>query len=441
MGPNAAQLAEASTTELVDAAVAIVAELASRPAPQSPAMSMELAERLGWSLDQAEAALATLVRRVDGSAEPQRWGYASSAAWLKHRLGMRSGRVKERLRVARQLPRLRWTGKLLAAGRLSFGYVAAITEALARLDDDDAAVGERILLELSGSASVNQVAKVGERITEVIAECDGREKPPPDARRGFRRSWIQRSNSLDGGAFVKGWLSPEHAAVWDSVIEPMAKPTGAADERDHAERTADALFSVLSQGHRRTSAVVVIDLAALQGEDVPARTLSGGVIQAERARQIALSAGVSALILGPGGHPLYLGRSARLASPAQTRVLHIRYDTCAVHGCEIPSRCCEIHHTGGGWKAGVPTDVDRLVPLCSFHNRWVEDHPARVREHRDEGGRYTLHLALPWEHNDDRRERLVRPSSRTPRAGRRHGGRSYGAVPPARHGGAEPEGP
>ncbi|MGH3389009.1 MAG: DUF222 domain-containing protein [Actinomadura sp.] len=356
---------------------------------------MELAERLGWSLDQGEAALAGLVRRVDGSGETQRWGYSSPLAWLRHRLGMRGGRARERLTLSRQLPRLRLTGKLLAGGELSYGYAATIAESLARLDDSDAAVGEQILLELASDVSANQVAKAGTRITEVIAERDGRERPPEDARRGYRRSWIQRSNSLDGGSWVKGWLSPEHAAVWDSVIEPLTKPTGAADDRDHAERTADALFSVLSNGHRRTSALILIDLATLNGAEIPARLPSGGRIPAERARQIALTAGVSALILGPGGHPLYLGRTARVASPAQTRVLRARYDSCAVDGCEIPSHSCEIHHTGGGWKSGTPTDIDRLAPLCSFHNRWVEDHPQRVEEHRDQSGRYNLHLLPP----------------------------------------------
>jgi uncharacterized protein DUF222 len=399
MRPIAAEpgeIAGASTVRLVAAVEAIMAELAGRPAPESPSLCLELTERLGRSLDRGEAALAPLVRRVDGSGEVRRWGFGSTLAWLRHRLGTRGGRAKERLTLSRQLPRLRRTDKLLTCGDLSYGYAAAIAESLVRLDDGDAAAGETILLELAEDASVNQVAQVGARIVDVIAERDGRERPPEDARRGYRRSWIQRSRSLDGGSWVKGWLSPEHAAVWDHVIDPLTKPAGAADDRDHAERTADALFGVLSQGHRRTGALVLIDLATLEGADMPARLPSGGRIPAPRARQIALAAGVSALLLGPGGHPLYLGRTARSASPAQTRVLQARYDTCAVDSCEIPSRLCEIHHTGGGWKAGVPTDIDRLVPLCSFHNAWVEEHHHRVREHRDtSSGRFTLHLLPP----------------------------------------------
>ena len=51
-------LAEASTTELVDAASAIAAELARRTPPESAAACMELAETLAAAGDLQEAVLA-----------------------------------------------------------------------------------------------------------------------------------------------------------------------------------------------------------------------------------------------------------------------------------------------------------------------------------------------------------------------------------------------
>jgi hypothetical protein len=412
---TATEVSGASTHELVDAAAVIAGELASRSAPDgrpgSAAVCMELAETLGRVIDLGEAALAGLVARVDGSGEAARWGFACTSAWLRHRLGMRTGRAKERLTLARGLRRLPTTGKLLSAGELSYGYAATITDALTRLDDQDAATGEEILLQLArDGASADQVAKAGTRISEVIAERDGRERPPEDAARGFKRSWIQRSRSLDGGSWVKGWLSPEHTAVWDKVVEPLTTPAGAADDRDHAERTADALFAILTQGHRRSTGTVIIELETLDGGDRPARLPDGSLITPERARQIALSAGISALIIGPDGRPLYLGRTTRFANSQQRHVLEIRYGTCAAEGCEIPSRLCEIHHTGGGWKFGVPTDIDRLAPLCSFHNQWVEQNPDRVEEYKDAHGRFTLRLLPPREAHRGARP----PGSRSP---------------------------
>src|SRR3954452_21601202 len=95
-----------SPAELVGAASAIASELAGRCAPESPAVCMEVAEALGRTIDLGEAALAGLVRVVDRSGEPQRWGFTGTAAWLKHRFGMRAGRAKERLALARQMERL-----------------------------------------------------------------------------------------------------------------------------------------------------------------------------------------------------------------------------------------------------------------------------------------------------------------------------------------------
>jgi hypothetical protein len=76
--------------------------------------------------------------------------------------------------------------------------------------------------------------------------------------------------------------------------------------------------------------------------------------------------------------------------------------TPAAEGCEIPARLCEIHHTGGGWKAGIPTNIDRLAPLRSFHNKWVEEHPRRIQETEDDEGRFVIRCLPPWEpHPED----------------------------------------
>jgi hypothetical protein len=105
---------------------------------------------------------------------------------------------------------------------------------------------------------------------------------------------------------------------------------------------------------------------------------------------MALTSGINLLLLGNGGHPLYLGRRVRFATAAQRRVLETLYATCAVTGCDIPAHLCEIHHLGGGWKLGTPTNIDQLVPACRFHNAWIEDHPDQVTETRDKAGHTQL---------------------------------------------------
>ncbi|CNE99153.1 Uncharacterised protein [Mycobacterium tuberculosis] len=106
MSSIAVDLDSASTVELVDAASAIAAELASRAAPESAAACMELTETLATATGLHEAALSGFIGVVDGAREVQRWGYPSTRSWLRSRLGMREARAKERLALAHQRHRL-----------------------------------------------------------------------------------------------------------------------------------------------------------------------------------------------------------------------------------------------------------------------------------------------------------------------------------------------
>ena len=67
-----------------------------------------------------------------------------------------------------------------------------------------------------------------------------------------------------------------------------------------------------------------------------------------------------------------LGRSQRLASAAQRRVLRALYPTCAVPDCPVRFSRCKVHHVWW-WEHGGPTDLDNLLPLCSRHHVAVHD--------------------------------------------------------------------
>jgi hypothetical protein len=615
------RLHEASFGELAEAAHAIASELAVRSAPESGVAAMEISETLGHTVDLVEAALAALVGRVDATGAHGQLGFPSAVSWLRERLGMRHGRAAERVTLAKQLPRIGLVGKLLTGGRLSVGFALAICAAVRRLDEADTGAAQDILLGMvEEGCGVGQVAKAADRITDLIAERQGRDPEPADSRRGFVRSWLQKVKSLDGGLWIKGWFNPEHCAAFDQIIGPLAKPKAQWDDRDLPQRTADALFAVLTEGNKGAGVTLIIDLAAYaaatgegecfaydsragtgptdgpadspghdpeaarkqahgpgpgteaagrsahgcvadmgtaggsahgpgtgagpaggpahaaclgtqaaagehvqeapggaggdsdveagavsetatafetlqnetggftadgfvapaesapaesapgelardelaRGESVPdksapresapariapdespperadpwsaiedetgeraatgrrmaARLLDGTPVALEDARRIALNAGMSTLILGRTGTPLYLGRSVRFATPAQRKVLLALYDTCCVHGCQIPAHLSEVHHLGGGWKIGTPTDIDQLTMLCGWHNRWIETHQHQVVQSRDVQGRTVLKILPP---RSRQREDSARPRQKANVGTRRPG--------------------
>ncbi|MFF4242354.1 DUF222 domain-containing protein [Actinomadura geliboluensis] len=388
--------ASMSTSQLVHAAASIAAELASRTAPESAAACMELTETLATATDLQEAALAGFVGVVDGAREVQRWGFPSTRSWLRSRLGMRESRAKERLILARHRHRLAEVSQRWATGHLSYGYAATIADAVARLDDDDCGKAEKILLGMVDQGfSAGKVASFGKRIRDVIAERDGTEQAPEDAARGYERSWVDSTRSLDGGRYIKGWLNAEDAAIWDGTLGPLAKPAGTDDHRDLSERTAAALTTVLSGGHKATKVTVICDLDTLTGGTTPARLTDGTPIPAVQARRIALSAGVSPLLLGGGNTPLYLGHRVRLATAPQRQVLETLYSTCAVQDCEVPGTLCEVDHVNG-WALGhSPTDIDKLALTCGWHNRYKHTNPHQITITKDSTGRYRYHLLPP----------------------------------------------
>ncbi|MER6813220.1 DUF222 domain-containing protein [Spirillospora sp. NPDC000708] len=391
------ELEAASTMELVNALSAIATELAQREAPESAAACLELTEILVAASDLQESVLAGFIGRVDACGEQARWGYPSTQAWLRSRLGMRDNRVKERLVLARQRRRLPQVAERLAAGDLSHGYAATVADSVARLDDTDCAEAETILLGfVEQGFSAGKVAAFGRRIRDLIAERDDTEDAPDeDTKRGYDKSWLTTTRSLDGGRYVKGWLNPEDAAIWDGTLAPLAKPAGPDDRRDLAERTAAALSSVLSGGHKASKVTVICDLETLTGGNAPARLTDGTPIPAAQARRIALSAGVSPLLLGRGNTPLYLGYRERFASAAQRQVLETLYPSCAVRGCEVPGTLCEVDHVRG-WALGrSPTDIDQLALTCGWHNRFKHSRPDQIQISKDQDGRYVYRLLPP----------------------------------------------
>ncbi|HEX6469800.1 MAG TPA: DUF222 domain-containing protein [Streptosporangiaceae bacterium] len=460
-------LGAATSGELAAGITAFAAELAARPAPGSGAVCYEEVAALGRAVDLLESAIAARVGVAASSGYVAEWGHASPTAWLRGSLGMRHVRAQERAVLADQLPRLPRVAERLAAGELSSGYAAAIATGVRRLDEADCGKAERLLLGFVDDChSVGQITRFADRIKDLIADRDGSAAEPEDGRHG-ERQWLalRRSGS---GAFVKGRFGPELIALIKAKVEPLATPCGPEDTRDHSERLADALQTHLSGGDSRWDPILVIELHSagatrsmtdsapasgpaaaapppernrpsttptarrsregsgpggvvpappgpgwpFDGTPFTARLADGTPVPTQRARQILLNAGFSALVLGADGLPLYLGRRVRCGTPAQRRVLLTRYPTCVVDDCEIPGTGCQIEHVQG-WENGQGSDIDQLVLCCSFHNRYKWRYPDRVIIDRRADGRYSYYIRRPT-NNRSRKPRGHSARQRSP---------------------------
>src|SRR5262249_18940565 len=101
-------------------------------------------------------------------------------------------------------------------------------------------------------------------------------------------------------------------------------------------------------------------------------TSDGTPVPVEVARRMACEADIVPVILGGAGQALAVGRTQRLATPAQRVALRAMHRTCIGPTCTVPFDDCPIHHVVPVERGG-PTDLDNLVPLCSDDHHLVHE--------------------------------------------------------------------
>ena len=258
----------------------------------------------------------------------------------------------------------------------------------------DPETAERVLLNvaLSGTAS---------HVESVVRAVRRRHTPPENlaARRSLSWQWDE-----DGSLILRARLTPDDGAALITAIEaavpprpPAPHPIQPAEDveqqaREHepgpavdrvAARRADALLALVSRvadGEsgpvvERGQAQVIVHVDTATGA---ARLDGGPELPDATAERLACDARVQVLLSDREGNRMYLGRSRRLATPAQIAALTVRDGS----GCRFPgcthTRYLHAHHVRH-WLHGGRTDVDNLVLICSFHHRLIHDHGYRIR--------------------------------------------------------------
>jgi hypothetical protein len=96
----------------------------------------------------------------------------------------------------------------------------------------------------------------------------------------------------------------------------------------------------------------------------------GERVSAETCRRLACDASVVAMVDGPEGETLSVGRKTRTIPPAIRRALERRDRGCRFPGCG--SRFCDAHHVEH-WADGGTTSLGNLLLLCKRHHRAVHE--------------------------------------------------------------------
>jgi hypothetical protein len=289
------------------------------------------------------------------------------------------------------------TAAQFTGGAASLAHVTVIDQLMAgpaakRLPTHLWAAVEEEIAKLTDEYTPTQLKSWG---AQLIAAYD-QDGPEPDDDDDDERGQVNelRMTALPGGGgLVKGrFEDPMRYATIVTAIQAMSRPLTADDQREPAQRQADALADacefVLAYGEsdllpdnggERPQVIVTAEDTDLENRARAGCLLdTGEVLSPAALRRLCCDAGVIPMILNGDSQPLNVGLSRRTIPIAIRRAVAVRDRGCAHPGCSRPATWCQVHHVRQ-WAKGGPTRLDNLVMLCSHHHREIHSTEWAVR--------------------------------------------------------------
>jgi hypothetical protein len=375
----------------------------------------ELRECVGRLTGRLQQVLGELDARGDGAVRtnPHSEGpalYQPVQGWWRDRAILSGGQAGREVRLAGVLRELPVIAEAVVAGVLSPAQAAALSRLHGRIPQQDLLDSQSQLVEVA--AAMNQEV-LAQWVRHLIAtHCE----PSLDLEQSKARDkrYLQLAKEPDGTVRGRFVLASEDAEVVLSVLEPLARPDGAADKRSAGQRRADAFVDVFAgaakwmdlpdAGGQRANVSIVVNGDWAAGAALPslpeqlarqglhphlfdASCASGawtGPMTRARVEAELCDARLSRLVLDGRGEVVALHSLNDSITRAQRRAVAARDRCCVVRGCNRPPAFTDVHHLIH-LEHGGTTTVDNLVLLCRRH------HVAWHRGHLDWGDLHT-----PW---------------------------------------------
>jgi hypothetical protein len=339
---------------------------------------------------------------------------ATPIEWIRHNCKMGAYEAALRVCVGESIAVLPQSVEAMEEAEIGFGHLALMARTADALAQSDSSRGfeEAELLAQALEASVSRFRHLcyhARHVHDAAGYAAG-EVEAVEARS------LELNSSEDGCVFVRGILDGAGGALLRTALEPLAKRSGADDDRHRDRRLADALVelakvaldngAVPQRASQRAHLQVTTSLQTLLGTaGAPAAEMEFSLpISAQMVERLACDCTVTRILLGSDSAVIDVGRSRRVVAGSTRRALNVRDRHCQWPGCERPPSSCDAHHLIY-WTRGGPTDLDNLVLLCSRHHWMVHEGAWQIA--RDDSGRILTipspaYLARQWCRGPDR---------------------------------------
>jgi len=209
---------------------------ATQMSAQAQAEALQMMERATAIMTAARASVLSVFTAGQGYSADADY---SPRAWLIHKT-----RVTKAAAVAHTAWAQRWVTHpqvvaALAAGEVSESHGRTICRWTDKLPEDCRAAGDAILL------SAAQAGMDLRDLAGLAAEMYQRSRSDQEPDRALEDRAVRLETTFQGAGVLSGDLTPECAAVAGAVLDALAAPAGAGDDRSHAQRYHDALHEAM----------------------------------------------------------------------------------------------------------------------------------------------------------------------------------------------------
>lgn len=347
-----------------------------------------VASETAQAIDRLSAYLAQVVDEARRRQVPEAAGFGSPVSWLAALADWGHGDAKRHVSLGRTLHAHPRTASKATDGSLSSSRLRVLSRAAGRHPDNYRS-DEDMLLGFARDLELKDLRRAAQHWANVVDAVQAEE----EAFEQSESSYLHASSTLDGRVKIDGLLDKERGeavlTALDAAMAPEARAGGGSGQvRAASKRRADALVDICRQfldsypgdlGGNKPHVSMIVDVSTLKnGDGKTCEFTFTGTITPETARRILCDSVVTPIICDAEGQPLWLGRSARTATPAQRRALAARDRGCSVKGCDKPPQWCDVHHLTGFTLWGGKTDIDEMALYCRRHH--VHIHRLEARE-------------------------------------------------------------
>jgi hypothetical protein len=328
-------------------------------------------------IDLMELSFSQEAAEFAATTEDERQGSVSAIDWIRINCHMTGPAAADRVAVGKLVTQLGQTVDALADGEVGFAHLTVMARTA---DAVGAKFNEGPLLKRACENSPGKFHHICRHYRHAVDALSFNAEHVEQVE----NCRLSISAWLDGSVLISGVLDSFGGAALRTALEPLARKSGAHDDRNRERRLADALVDlsmhalddgfVPQSGSQRTHLQVTTSLETLLAlEGAPAAEMEFSLpISAKTVERLACDCSVTRILLGSDSMVIDVGRAKRVISGPQRKALNARDKGCVWPGCDRPATWTSGHHIDH-WIRGGSGDLPNLTLLCYRHHWMVHE--------------------------------------------------------------------